>query len=144
MNTFIPKKYKFKKIHKNVRIKKTYDLKLNELKSSICGLKILKSGTINSTVLEAARRIIKRKTKKIGILKINAFANIPITTKASGVRMGKGVGFISKWVSPVKKGRIIFELDNISIELAEAALKSAALKLNLPSKIIYNYMKITK
>jgi large subunit ribosomal protein L16 len=58
--------------------------------------------------------------------------------------MGKGVGSISKWVSPVKKGRIIFELDNISIELAEAALKSAALKLNLPSKIIYNYMKITK
>jgi large subunit ribosomal protein L16 len=96
MNTFIPKKFKFKKIHKNVRIKNTDDFKLNELRFSVCGLKILKSGTISSTVLEAARRIIKRKTKKLGTLKINAFANIPITTKASGVRMGKGVGSISK------------------------------------------------
>jgi large subunit ribosomal protein L16 len=57
------------------------------------------------------------------------------------VRMGKGVGSISKWVSTVKRGRIIFELNNISIEMAESALKSAALKLNLPSKIVYNYIK---
>lgn len=141
MNIFIPKKYKFKKIHKKVRIKNGKELKLNQLKLSICGLKVLESGVISSNILEAARRVIKRKIKRIGILKVNGFAHIPITQKASGIRMGKGVGSISSWVFPIKKGRILFELEDVSLDLAKVALKSASMKLNLPSKIVYNYEK---
>jgi large subunit ribosomal protein L16 len=51
--------------------------------------------------------------------------------------MGKGVGSISKWVFPVKKGRILFELNNVSFDLAKSALRSAAFKLPLKSKFVY-------
>lgn len=141
MSTFIPRKFKYKKIHKNVITKNTKDLKVNVLNSSVCGLKILKSGTISSIVFEAARRIIRRKTKKEGFLYINGFPYIPLTRKAIGLRMGKGVGSLDSWVYPVKKGRILFELKNISLELGKIALKAAANKLNLPTKIIYSYNK---
>lgn len=136
-NLFIPNKYKYKKVHKKVRIKKGKDYKMNYLNHSICGLKVLESGTVSAVVLEATRRVIKRKIKRTGSLKINGFAYVPITKKASGVRMGKGSGSIDSWVFPIKKGRILFELDNVSIELAQAALRSAAKKLNLRSKIVY-------
>ena len=141
MSTFVPKKFKYKKIHKNVTVKNTKDFKINVLNSSVCGLKILKSGTISSIVFEAVRRIIRRKTKKEGSLYINGFPSIPVTKKAIGLRMGKGVGSVDSWVYSVKKGRILFELKNISLELGKIALKAAANKLNLPSKIIYNYSK---
>ena len=79
MNVFIPKNFKYKKIRKRVRIKNNCDRKLNTLDNSICGLKILESGIISSIVFETVRRIIKKKTKKVGILKINGFPNIPLT-----------------------------------------------------------------
>jgi large subunit ribosomal protein L16 len=90
----IPRNIKYKKIRKRVRIKKGKDLKMNNLNNSVCGLKILKSGFISMTVFEAVRRIIRRKTKKIGKLNVNGFPYIPITKKPTGLRMGKGVGNI--------------------------------------------------
>ena len=137
MNKFVPKDYKYKKIHKRVRTNTLQDFRTNTLKDFKYGLKILNNGIISSVVLEAARRAITRRLKRIGNLKINGFSNIPITSKASGVRMGKGVGNISGWVFPVKKGRILFELNGISFDLAKAALRSAAYKLPLKSKFIY-------
>ena len=137
MNKFIPKNYKYKKIRKRVRINKLNDYRTNTLKLYKYGLKAVDNGIISSIVLEAARRSITRKLKRTGRLKINGFSNIPITAKSLGVRMGKGVGSISGWVFPVKKGRILFELDGISIELAKAALKSAANKLPLKTKFVF-------
>ena len=101
------------------------------------GLKILDNGILSSVVLEAARRSITRRLKRLGNLKINGFSNIPITAKSLGVRMGKGVGSISGWVFPIRKGRILFELDGVSFDLAKAAFRSAAFKLPLKSKFIY-------
>ncbi len=137
MNKFIPKNYKYKKIRKRVRTNTLKEFRTNTLKNFKYGLKILDNGIISSVVLEAARRSITRRLKRVGNLKINGFSNIPITAKSLGVRMGKGVGSISGWVFPVKKGRILFELDGVSFDLAKAAFRSAAYKLPLKSKFIY-------
>ena len=95
MNKFIPNNFKYRKIRKRVRIKKNKDYRSNTLKSGSFGLKLLQNGVISSTVFESARRSIVKKLKRTGILKINGFSNIPVTSKSSGVRMGKGVGSIS-------------------------------------------------
>lgn len=95
MNKFIPKNYKYKKIRKRVRANNLTDFRTNILKTGKYGLKILNNGIISSVVLEAARRSITRKLKRLGTLKVNGFSNIPITAKSLGVRMGKGVGSIS-------------------------------------------------
>lgn len=138
MNKFIPKAYKYKKIRKRVRTNKLKDFRTNTLVEYNYGLKVLDNGVISSTVLEAARRAITRKLKRLGSLKINGFSHIPITAKSLGVRMGKGSGSISGWVFPIKKGRVLFELKGVSLELAKAALRSAAYKLPLKSKFIHH------
>lgn len=137
MNKFLPKNYKFKKIRKRVRVSNLKDYRTSILRTHKFGLKILDNGVISSVVLEAARRSITRKLKRAGNLKINGFSHVPVTAKSLGVRMGKGVGSISKWVFPVKKGRILFELNNVSFDLAKSALRSAAYKLPLKSKFVY-------
>ncbi len=137
MNKFIPKSYKYKKIRKRVKLNCLKDFRSNELKDFNYGLKILDNGVISSVVLEAARRSITRKLKRTGKLKINGFPSIPVTSKPLGVRMGKGVGSIDSWVFPVKKGRILFELKGVSIDLAKSALRSASYKLPVKSKFVY-------
>jgi len=94
MNKFIPKNYKYKKIRKRVRVNKLKDYRTSNLRDFEYGLKVLDNTIISATVLEAARRSITRKLKRLGRLKINGFPNIPITSKPLGVRMGKGVGSI--------------------------------------------------
>ena len=137
MNKFIPKSYKYKKIRKRVKLNCLKDFRSNELRDFNYGLKILDNGVISSVVLEAARRSITRKLKRTGKLKINGFPSIPVTSKPLGVRMGKGVGSIDSWVFPVKKGRILFELKGVSIDLAKSALRSASYKLPVKSKFVY-------
>lgn len=132
-----PKKYKFKKIRKRVRTNKLMDFRGSILKDFSFGLKIMDNAIISTTVLEAARRIIVKKLKKTGILKVNGFPFIPVTSKPLGVRMGKGVGSIDTWVFPIKKGRILFELNNVSFDLAKAAFRSAAFKLPVKAKFVY-------
>lgn len=137
MNQISPKNYKFKKIRKRIRTNKLQDFRSSYLKTSKFGLKVLENGIISSTVLEAARRSITKKINRVGKLKINGFPYVPITSKPVGVRMGKGVGSIVGWVFPIKKGRLLFELDGVSLELARAALRSASYKLPVKSKFIY-------
>jgi len=95
MNNFFPKKYKHKKIRKRVTASKLTEYRTSNLKTYDFGLKVLESTVISSTVLEAARRSITRKLKRLGKLKINGFPNVPVTSKSVGIRMGKGVGSIS-------------------------------------------------
>jgi large subunit ribosomal protein L16 len=97
MNKFIPKNYKHKKIRKRVRVNQLSDHRTNSLAKSTYkyGLKALDNGLVTSIVMEAARRSITRKLKRLGSLKINGFPFVPVTAKSLGVRMGKGVGSIS-------------------------------------------------
>ena len=109
MNKFIPKNYKFKKVRKKVRFSNLKAFRSNTLKNYSYGLKLLDNALISSVVFEAARRSITRKMKKLGKLKINGFPHVPVTAKPIGVRMGKGVGGIDKWVFPAKKGFILLK-----------------------------------
>jgi len=95
MNKFIPKNYKYKKIHKNLRYSKLTENRGIVLNNYQYGLKILTNGLLSAVTLEAARRSIVRKLNRSGSLKIKGFPNIPVTNKPIGVRMGKGYGKIT-------------------------------------------------
>jgi len=100
------------------------------------GLKSLETQWLTSRQLEAARRSIIRYLKKGGKLWIRIFPDKPVTKKGTEVPMGGGKGSVEYYVFPIKPGRIIFELDGIKESEAEEALKKAADKLPIKTKII--------
>jgi large subunit ribosomal protein L16 len=128
-----PKKTKYKKIQKG-KLKK-FKIKNNTIQFGEIGLKAINSGTINAYQIEAARKAIVRKIKRKGKIWICIFPSLPITSKVSESRMGKGKGLISHWVVKVKRGTTLFEVcgvpENISIE----ALTAGSKKLPVKTKI---------
>ena len=100
------------------------------------GLKALEPGRIPAKTLEAVRRIMTRKFKRMGQIWIRVFPDISITSKPAEVRMGKGKGSPSFWICRVKKGQILFEMDGVSPQLAKQASRLAYYKLPLKTKFI--------
>jgi large subunit ribosomal protein L16 len=100
------------------------------------GLKTLDEGFITSRQLEAARVALTRYMKREGKVWIRIFPDKPMTTKPAEVRMGKGKGAPSHWVAVVKPGRIMFEADGIPLEVAKEALRLAAQKLPVRTKMV--------
>ena len=100
---------------------------------------IEKNPHLTAKQIEAARRAITRKVKRKGKLWINVFPHIPVTSKPTEVRMGKGKGSLSYWCCPLKPGTLIFELDGVSQDLAKQALTLGANKLPFKTKFITNY-----
>jgi len=100
------------------------------------GLKSLETRWITSRQIEAARRAIIRYLKKGGKLWIRIFPDKPFTKKGTEVPMGGGKGSVDHYVFPIKPGRIIFELEGIKETEAEEALKKAADKLPIKTKLI--------
>ena len=136
MNNFIPKDYKFKKVHrkKNVKLSSTSKILLKE---NSFGLKAIEYGLLSSKILEITKNMITKKLKKKdGFLKVNCYPNLPITKKSLNMRMGKGVGNIDKWVFLVKKGYIIFELSGVNETTAKSVLLSVSNKLPIKTKFI--------
>ena len=99
------------------------------------GLKAITHGRITSRQLEAARIAMTRYMKREGQVWIRIFPDKPITSKPLEVRMGKGKGAVDEWVALVQPGRIMFELDGVSQETALEALRLAAQKLPVLTKI---------
>ena len=99
------------------------------------GLKAITHGRITSRQLEAARIAMTRYMKREGKVWIRIFPDKPITSKPLEVRMGKGKGAVDEWVALVQPGRIMFELDGVSQETALEALRLAAQKLPVLTKI---------
>lgn len=100
------------------------------------GLKALDPVFVTSRQIEAARIAATRYMKREGQLWIRIFPDKPITKKPAEVRMGKGKGALDHWVAVVRPGRILFELDGVSQEIAQEALRLAAQKLPVKCKII--------
>lgn len=100
------------------------------------GLKSLESGKIPARTIEAVRRVLTRKFKRIGQIWIRIFPDIAISTKPAEVRMGKGKGAPSFWVCKIKQGQILFEMDGIPIQLAQQAAILAYYKFPLKTKFI--------
>jgi large subunit ribosomal protein L16 len=91
---------------------------------------------ISARQIEAARKAIRRVTKRSGFLWIKIFPHLPVSSKPSEIRMGKGKGSVSYWATFVKKYSIPFELTGVSNQIAYKALESASVKLPFKTQII--------
>ncbi len=100
------------------------------------GLQCLDSGFITGRQIEAARVAISRSVKKGGRIWIRVFPDKPYTKKPTEVRMGKGKGPVQEWVAPVKPGRILYEMEGVTPEIAQEALSTAGSKLPLKTRVI--------
>ncbi|MCH8946377.1 MAG: 50S ribosomal protein L16 [Acidobacteria bacterium] len=100
------------------------------------GLKALRSGRLTSREIEAARVAITRYMKRGGKLWIRIFPDRPFTKKPAETRMGKGKGPVEGWVAAVRAGRILFEVEGLTLAEAQKALSLAAHKLCLRSTFI--------
>jgi len=128
-----PKQIKYKKIRKGKLSK--LEFKSNKLKFGAIGLKAAESGIINSRQIEAARQAITPKTKRKIKLWIKIFPDLPITSKPTGVRMGKGKGQLSHWGARVQGGTVLFEICGININTIIAALRTGGAKLPIKTKV---------
>lgn len=99
------------------------------------GLKAVEHGRITARQIEAARRAMSRHLKRGGKIWIRIFPDKPISKKPLEVRQGKGKGNVEYWVALVQPGRVMFEIDGVTPELAREALKLAAAKL--PVKTLF-------
>ncbi|WP_296802015.1 50S ribosomal protein L16 [Thiolapillus sp.] len=100
------------------------------------GLKATGRGRITARQIEAARRTITRRVKRGGKLYIRVFPDKPITKKPLEVRMGKGKGNVEYWVALVQPGRMLYEIEGVSEDLAREAFKLAAAKLPVATTFV--------
>jgi len=129
-----PKKIKYRK-HQKGRIKGMAN-RGNTLNFGDYGLKALGGGRITAQQIEAARIAITRHVKRRGKIWIRIFPDKPVTKKPAETRMGKGKGGVEYWVAPVKPGRILYEMEGVDEKAAIEALRLAAYKLPIPTKIV--------
>lgn len=104
------------------------------------GIKAMQSGWITSRQIESARIAITRHVKKGGKLFIRIFPDKPITKKPAETRMGKGKGSPEFWVAVVKPGRILYEIEGVSQEVAKEAFRRASHKLPVKTKFVTREM----
>ena len=95
------------------------------------GLKCTSRGRITARQIEAARRAISRHVKRGGRLWIRVFPDKPVSKKPLEVRMGKGKGSVEYWVAQIQPGRVLYEIEGVSEELAREAFELAAQKMPL-------------
>jgi len=129
-----PKRTKFRKVMKG-RIKGNAKGGTT-LNFGSHGLKAVEPERVTARQIEAARRAITRHMKRAGRVWIRIFPDIPVSSKPAEVRMGKGKGSPDYWAARVSPGRIMFELDGVSDELAREALKLGAAKLPIKTRIV--------
>ncbi|MGB5159033.1 large ribosomal subunit protein uL16 [Desulfobacterium sp. N47] len=129
-----PKKVKFRKQQKG-RMKGIAD-RGSSLNFGEYGLQALECGAINSKEIEAARIAITRHVRRGGKMWIRIFPDKPFTKKPAEVRMGKGKGAPEGWVAIVRPGRILYEMEGISRDLAKEALRLASHKLSVKTRFI--------
>ncbi|HSF95562.1 MAG TPA: 50S ribosomal protein L16 [Thermohalobaculum sp.] len=129
-----PKRTKFRKMHKG-RIHGEAKGG-SELNFGHFGLKAIEPDRINARQIEAARRAMTRAMKRQGRVWIRIFPDVPISKKPIEVRMGKGKGSPEYWAAKVKPGRIMFEIDGVPEAVAREALRLAAMKMSVKSRIV--------
>ena len=129
-----PKRTKFRKAHKG-RIHGTAKGGTT-LNFGSHGLKAVEPERLTARQIEAARRAITRHMKRAGRVWIRIFPDLPVSSKPAEVRMGSGKGSPELWVARVKPGRIMFELDGVTDQVAKEALELGAAKLPIKTRIV--------
>ena len=129
-----PNRTKFRRVQKG-RMKGNAQ-RGNQLAFGTFGIKAMEECWMTSRQIEAARIAATRYMKREGQLWIRIFPDKPITKKPAEVRMGKGKGAPEYWAAVVRPGRMLFELDGVSPEVAKEALRLAAQKLPITTKFV--------
>jgi large subunit ribosomal protein L16 len=129
-----PKRTKFRKMQKG-RIR-GLAYRGSRVSYGSFAIKTMDEGFITARQIEAARIAITRYMKREGQVWIRIFPDKPMTSKPAEVRMGKGKGAPSHWVAPVRPGRIMFEVDGVTLETAQEALRLGAQKLPVRCKLV--------
>lgn len=129
-----PKRTKFRKMQKG-RMKGNAQ-RGNQIAFGSFAIKALEECWMTARQIEAARIAVTRHMKREGQVWIRVFPDKPVTKKPAEVRMGKGKGAPELWVATVKPGKIIFEIDGVSTETAQEALRLAAQKLPIKTKFV--------
>ena len=131
-----PKKVKHRKWQKGRRRGKGKETRGNEISFGSYALKAMAECWLTSRQIEAARRAMTRHIQRGGKIWIRVFPDKPVTKKGIEVPMGGGKGSVDHYVMPIKPGRIIFEMDGITEELAKEAMGKATHKLPIKTKFI--------
>ncbi len=129
-----PKRTKFRKQHKGRN--RGLALAGSQVSFGEFGLKSTGRGRITARQIEAARRAITRHVKRGGKIWIRIFPDKPITKKPLEVRQGKGKGNVEYWVAQIQPGRMLYEIEGISEELAREAFNLAAAKLPVSTTFV--------
>ncbi|MBI2609712.1 50S ribosomal protein L16 [Candidatus Giovannonibacteria bacterium] len=132
-----PKKVKYRKWQRLRGQFKGNETRGTNLAFGGFGLKAMEPSRITSQQIEASRKAMTRYVEKGGKIWIRIFPDQPVTQKPPEVTMGAGKGDPIGYVAVVKPGRILFEMDGVPVEIAEQALKRAAAKLPIKTKLIY-------
>ena len=129
-----PKRTKFRKAHKG----RIHGLAKGgtTLNFGSHGLKAVEPERLTARQIEAARRAITRHMKRAGRVWIRIFPDVPVSSKPAEVRMGSGKGSPEFWVARVKPGRVMFELDGVTDQVAKDALTLGAAKLPIKTRIV--------
>ncbi|MCU0642713.1 MAG: 50S ribosomal protein L16 [bacterium] len=130
----MPKRTKFRKQHRGRMRGKAF--RGSNVEFGEYGIKALEPAWITSRQIEAARIAITRHIKRGGRVWIRIFPDKPVTKKPAETRMGKGKGAPEFWVAVVKPGRILFEVEGVSQEIAKQAIRLAAHKLPIKTKFV--------
>ncbi|GLR63458.1 50S ribosomal protein L16 [Marinospirillum insulare] len=129
-----PKRTKFRKMHKGRN--RGLALRGNKVSFGEFGLKATDRGRLTARQIEAARRTMTRHIKRGGKIWIRVFPDKPITGKPLEVRMGKGKGNVEYWVALIQPGKVLYEVEGVSEDLARQAFALAAAKLPIPTTFV--------
>ena len=129
-----PKRTKFRKSHKGHLAGNAKGG--TEVSFGDFGMQVLEPGWITARQIEAARVAISRHVKKLGKIYVRIFPDHPFTKKPAETRMGTGKGGVEGWVAVVRPGRVIFEVEGVSEEIARTAFTRAHHKLPIRTQLI--------
>ncbi|HLD17588.1 MAG TPA: 50S ribosomal protein L16 [Patescibacteria group bacterium] len=132
----IPKKVKHRKWHKGRASGKRTATSKAVVAFGRFGLKAMEERWVTSRQIEAARRAMTRHIKRGGKIWIRIFPDHPVTTKGAEMPMGKGKGAVDHYVAVVRPGTVLFEMDGVTKETAQAALQLASYKLPMKTKVV--------
>ena len=136
-----PKRVKFRKMMKGRT--KGFATRGNTVAFGQFGLMAMEPGWITNRQIEAMRVAVTREMKRGGKVWIRIFPDKPITKKPAETRMGKGKGSPEMWVAVVKPGRVMFEIEGVTKELAQTAMGLAAAKLGVKTKFVAREEAVT-
>ncbi|WP_346838795.1 50S ribosomal protein L16 [Microbulbifer sp. SAOS-129_SWC] len=129
-----PKRTKFRKVQKGRN--RGLSLRGSKVSFGEFGLKAIGRGRITARQIEAARRAMTRHVKRGGKIWIRVFPDKPISSKPLEVRMGKGKGNVEYWVAQIQPGKVLYEMEGVSEDLAREAFELAAAKLPVKTTFV--------